>query len=96
MKTKNISYPKLLASIFICEAVGILGSVFTTPSIGEWYATLARPAFSPPNWIFAPVWTTLFALMGVAVYLIWQKGFKKDGVKTALVVFDVQLFLNLL
>jgi tryptophan-rich sensory protein len=66
---------KLLASIIICELAGVVGSVFTTPEIKSWYATLNKPAFNPPSWIFGPVWTTLFVLMGVALYLVWNKKF---------------------
>lgn len=91
---KRIDFLKLLISIVICEGVGVLGAFFTTPAIEGWYATLARPALSPPNWVFGPVWTMLFALMGVAAYLVWQQGFKKKEVKRALIVFDVQLALN--
>jgi translocator protein len=69
---------KLLASIVICEGAGILGSVFTTPAIMGWYATLHKAPFNPPNWVFAPVWTTLFLLMGIALYLVWTKNFKVE------------------
>ncbi|MDD5738473.1 MAG: tryptophan-rich sensory protein [Candidatus Pacebacteria bacterium] len=62
---------KFLISIVLCEGAGIIGSFFTTPAIGSWYATLTKPSFNPPNWVFAPVWTLLFFLMGVGLYLIW-------------------------
>lgn len=84
---------KLFASIVICELAGIIGSIFTTPSISGWYAGLTRPFFNPPNWLFGPVWTTLFVLMGIALYLIWVKG--KKTVK-ARWIFALQLFLNLM
>ncbi|OGZ78235.1 MAG: hypothetical protein A2358_04185 [Candidatus Staskawiczbacteria bacterium RIFOXYB1_FULL_37_44] len=67
---------KFLVSIIICEAAGAVGSIFTAPEIKEWYATLAKPAINPPNWIFGPVWTTLFILMGISLYLVWSKNFK--------------------
>lgn len=89
---KNL--PKLIASVLGCELVGILGSVFTVSSIPTWYATLNRPSFAPPNWIFGPVWTTLYLLMGVAFYLIWKQGWKKKGVRTAGNYFLAQLGLN--
>lgn len=63
---------KFLLAVILCEGAGIVGSFFTTPAIGSWYATLAKPSFNPPNWIFAPVWTALFFLMGVALYLVWS------------------------
>jgi benzodiazapine receptor len=86
----------ILASIIICELAGIIGSIFTTPSIPGWYEGLSRPSFNPPNWLFAPVWTTLFALMGLAAYLVYEKGLKKPEVKRALSVFAFQLLLNML
>lgn len=68
---KNII--KLIVSVLICELAGVLGSFFTTPAIKTWYAFLTKPSFSPPNAVFAPVWTVLFLLMGVALYLVWSK-----------------------
>lgn len=85
---------KLIFSILGCELVGILGSIFTVSSIPTWYATLNKPPFSPPNWLFGPVWTTLYALMGVSFYLIWKQGWKKKKIKTAGTYFLSQLGLN--
>lgn len=79
--------PKLILSITICLGAGIIGSFFTTSAIPTWYATLNKPVFSPPNWIFAPVWTTLYILMGISLYLVWKK-------KTVPMVFWIQLILN--
>jgi len=62
---------KFLLAIILCEGAGVVGSFFTTPSIGSWYATLVKPSFNPPNWVFGPAWTLLFFLMGVGLYLIW-------------------------
>ncbi len=86
---------KLAISIAVCELVGIVGSIVTTPSISGWYTTLTVPAFNPPNWIFGPVWTTLYLLMGTAVFLIWNKGFDRSDVKKAFAVFMLQLVLNM-
>lgn len=83
-------------SILICELAGIIGSVFTTASIPTWYAGLKKSPLNPPNWIFAPVWITLYALMGISAYLIYEKGMGKKEVKTALAVFAVQLVFNTL
>lgn len=94
MKTNTIF--KLIVAVAICEMAGIVGSVFTTPSIAGWYAGLAKPEFAPPNWIFAPVWTTLFALMGIAVFIIWQKRPHRKDAKAALGIFACQLVLNTL
>jgi tryptophan-rich sensory protein len=87
---------KLTASIAICEVVGIAGSVFTASSVAIWYNTLNKPLFSPPNWIFGPVWAVLYLLMGVSLYLVWSKGFGSKKGKAALNFFIAQLFLNFL
>lgn len=87
---------KLIGAIVVCELVGVLGSFFTTPAIPTWYASLIKPSFSPPSWVFAPVWTTLFALMGIAFFLVWQKGFKGVNGKLAFAIFILQLVLNLM
>jgi len=71
MKHNNIL--KIVVSIIICELAGIIGAFFTTPAIGAWYGGLNKPSFSPPNWIFGPVWTALFVLMGISLYLVWSK-----------------------
>jgi benzodiazapine receptor len=86
----------IVVSIVVCELAGIIGSLFTTPSIPGWYAGLAKPSFNPPGWVFAPVWTALYAMMGLAAWLVYEKGFKKPEVKRALTVFAVQLLLNTL
>jgi benzodiazapine receptor len=88
------SWKMLVLFILICQLAGIVGSVFTTPAIPTWYAGISKPDFTPPNWLFAPAWTTLFLLMGVALYLIWEKGFKKNRI--AVYVFAAQLILNII
>lgn len=85
---------KLVLSILFCEGAGIVGSVSTTAAIPAWYATLQKPSFNPPNWLFAPVWILLYLLMGTAFYLIWQKGFHSKNSKIALGLFVAQLILN--
>lgn len=91
---------KLVLSLVLPQLAGLIGTLFTSPSIGTWYASLERPALNPPNWVFAPVWTTLFVLMGIALYLIWAKEphlwqpTEKKLRRTALGVFGIQLFLN--
>ena len=87
---------KLIIAIVVSELAGIIGSVFTTPSIAGWYATLVRPALNPPAWVLGPVWTTLFALMGIAAFLVWKKGLGRKDVKIALGIFIGQLVLNTL
>ena len=87
---------ELAAAIGLCLIAGFIGSIFTTPSIPTWYATINKPAFNPPSWVFAPVWTTLYILMGVALYLVWEKGLADKKVKLAVSIFGVQLALNVL
>jgi len=87
---------KLIISIVICLVVGNIGTLFTMPSIATWYATLNKPGFNPPNWIFAPVWTTLFILMGISLFLIWNNKIKSGNRKIFFVAFAVNLILNVL
>lgn len=87
---------KLVITVGVSELAGIIGSFFTTPSIPTWYATLIKGPLNPPAWVFAPVWTTLFALMGIAAFLVWKKGLERRDVKIALSIFAGQLVLNTL
>ena len=97
MINKNVPESiKLIVSITICLFAGFLGSFFTIPAIPTWYATLTKPSFAPPNWLFFPVWTTLFVMMGISLYLVWRKGLEGQQIKKALVIFAVQLILNVL
>ena len=59
-----------------------------------WYATLAKPAFTPPHWVFAPAWTTLYVLMGIALFLVWRRGLAEGKVKLAIGLFSAQLLCN--
>jgi len=87
---------RLILSIFICQLAGIIGSIFTTPQISTWYASLKKPPFSPPNWLFGPVWISLFVLMGISLFLIWRKGISTPFVKEGLIIFGIQLVFNVL
>ena len=87
---------KLIISIIACEGAGGIGAIFTTPAIPIWYAGLKKPAFTPPNSVFGPVWITLYLLMGVAVFLVWREGLNQEGVMVAFTVFWIQLVLNVL
>jgi len=86
----------LLLSIFVCQLAGLLGSVFTTPAIPTWYASLKKPFFTPPSWVFTPVWVTLFTLMGISLYIVWKKGLSRHDVRRAVGLFGIQLVLNVL
>lgn len=89
-------FSKLMISVVGCELVGLLSAPFTIASISTWYPGLIKPAFSPPNWIFAPVWTALYFLMGESLYLVWIKGVKNKEIKIAIYYFSVQLLFNFL
>ena len=84
----------LLCSVAVCLFAGVIGSIFTYPSIPTWYAGLIKPALNPPNWIFGPVWTTLYILMGISLYLIIKKGKPDRTIITAIIFFALQLTLN--
>jgi benzodiazapine receptor len=94
MKIRDIW--KLVVSIIASLAAGAIGSVFTRQAIPTWYDTLEKPIFNPPNWVFMPVWTLLYIMMGVAAFLVWRKGLENRQVRIALIVFLVQLVLNTL
>jgi len=80
----------LVVILLICFAAAGLGSIATTPNIPTWYASLAKPSWNPPNWLFGPVWTALYICMAVAAWLVWRQG----GSRTPLTLFAVQLVLN--
>ena len=86
----------LLACLALVFVAGGIGSLATTKAIPTWYRGLAKPSFSPPNWLFGPAWTVLYLLMAVAAFLVWRQGLSAPGVKLALLVFLVQLALNAL
>jgi tryptophan-rich sensory protein len=86
----------LLVSIIICQLAGLIGSFATTPAIPGWYASLRKPAFTPPSSVFAPVWIILFLLMGCALFLVWRQGVRIPAVKWAILIFVIQLILNVL
>lgn len=88
------SIVKLLISIVSCLAAGGIGSLFTYKAIPNWYPTLKKPPYTPPNSAFGPVWTTLYILMGLSIFLIWQGGLAEDNVLLAFIFFWVQLAIN--
>ena len=85
---------KLILSIIICQAAGLIGTIFTMDSIPTWYATLNKPSFNPPNWLFGPVWTVLYLMMGISLFIVWKEDLKNKIVKSAFIIFMIQLFLN--
>jgi translocator protein len=92
---KPVNIVKLVVCCVVPILIGLMGSLFTTgETLGNWYANLNKPFFNPPNWIFGPVWTTLYIMMGVSAFLVWRKGLDDKIVRIALVCFIIQLFLN--
>ncbi|MEW6355536.1 MAG: TspO/MBR family protein [Planctomycetota bacterium] len=87
---------KLLGCVVLCLFVGFIGSWFTESSLWTWYPELRKPSFTPPSEIFAPVWTALYVLMGVSLYFVARGGLKTESVRTAAVLFVIQLSLNLM
>lgn len=85
---------KLILSIILCELAGIIGSLFNIRSIPNWYKKLKKPGFNPPNWIFGPVWTILFLLMGISLYLVWNTGISL--LSFPMIIFFLQLILNII
>ncbi|PJE51123.1 MAG: TspO protein [Candidatus Yanofskybacteria bacterium CG10_big_fil_rev_8_21_14_0_10_36_16] len=85
---------KLVIAITVSQSAGVIGSLFTFSAIPNWYATITKPALNPPAWVFGPVWTILYTLMGVAAFLVWRNGWSQRSVRTALSIFGFQLLLN--
>ncbi len=97
MERKPLSdWIKAPVSIISSLLVGFAGNVFNFESLETWYPSLVKPDWTPPNWLFAPVWSTLFILMGISTFLVWREGFDKRIVKIALGVYVIQFALNLM
>jgi benzodiazapine receptor len=92
----KLHYGRLLSCILGVELIGNIGSLATFSQITTWYAALEKPAFNPPNGIFGPVWTILFGLMGISLYLVWSSGANKKQISQVLIMFGIQLALNVL
>ncbi len=84
---------KLIISIVGCEIIGVAATPFTLSAIPTWYSRLNKPSFSPPNWIFGPVWTVLYLTMGISLYFVWRKKPNKK-IRIALLYFLMQLTFN--
>ncbi|MFH1234590.1 MAG: TspO/MBR family protein [Candidatus Diapherotrites archaeon] len=91
MQSKKIQL--LAGCIIVCFAAAFIGSVFTVSNIPTWYASIKKPELTPPNWIFGPVWTALYLMMGIALYLVLEKGWNEKA-KLPVAVFAIQLALN--
>lgn len=89
-------YLYITISVAVSLLAGVVGSLATQSSVNTWFTTLEKPYFNPPNWVFAPVWTTLYILMGIAAGRVWSNGYHHKWVKTAMYHFIFQLLLNTL
>ncbi|MFW5852747.1 MAG: TspO/MBR family protein [Nanoarchaeota archaeon] len=96
---------KKILNVVVCITIpllaGFIGSFFTTSKIDTWYSTIAKPSFNPPNWIFGPVWTLLFILIGISLFLVYNSKRKDDRKfrklkRNALIIFTIQIVLNML
>lgn len=88
---------KILIMIATCVVVGYLSSLFTREGVDTWYRTIEKPSFNPPDWVFQPVWTTLYIMMGLAAGLVWDKiEEQRDTVRKGIIFFWIQLALNAL
>ncbi len=87
---------RLIVACAVSLSAGLIGSLVVADNFTTWYSAIEKPPFTPPNWLFGPVWTILYVLMGIAAFLVWRKGLRVTGVKVALVWFLVQLVLNAL
>lgn len=85
---------KLVTALALPQLAGLLGSLFTMSAIDSWYRFLMKPELAPPNYVFGPVWTTLYIMMGISAYLVWREGLANGRVRLALLIFLLQLALN--
>lgn len=92
----KINWFKFALAIIICQLAGVIGSIFTNQSVNTWYTTLQKPLLTPPGGIIGVVWVCLFVLMGISLYIVWDKFPKNKKTKSALVIFGIQLALNIL
>ncbi len=91
---KNSLSIKIIISVIICLAIGGLSGFLTSGSLSSWYDQLTKPYFNPPDWVFGPVWSLLYTLMGISAGIIWHQGLEQATVKKALNVFGIHLLLN--
>jgi len=85
---------KLIVCLALTFSAAFIGSIFTRDAVNNWYATLNKPSFTPPDWLFGPVWTILYILMAISAFIVWQKGLANPAVRIALTIYLIQLILN--
>ncbi len=88
------SFWKFVIAVLLCEATGITSGLLSQSEINTWFATLNKPSWNPPDYLFGPVWTILYFLMGIALWLIWKSAAPQPEKRNAIILFSVQLFLN--
>lgn len=87
---------KLIVCLALAFSAAFIGSIFTREAVTDWYSTLNKPSFTPPDWLFGPVWTILYILMAISAFIVWQKGLANPAVRVALILYLIQLILNAL
>ncbi|UCH94300.1 MAG: tryptophan-rich sensory protein [Candidatus Aminicenantes bacterium] len=87
---------KIIFSLLICQLAGVIGAIFNSTAVKTWYAHINKPGFTPPNWVFGPVWITLYLLMGISLFLVWNSDTNFKVKQTAMILFFIQLILNTL
>ncbi|MES2828802.1 MAG: TspO/MBR family protein [Bacteroidota bacterium] len=92
----KFSLPALIVNLLIPLSIGGIGGWLTQSSVDTWYPTLNKPSFNPPNWIFAPVWTTLYIMIGISAYLVWQRRSRIEHLPRTIAIYFIQLVLNLM
>ena len=90
----RLLWPKMLISVATCLMIGFIGSLSTFEALSDWYPTLVKPPFNPPTWIFSPVWTLLYIIMGISAATVWHQGWHRKVVRGALMFFLAQLLCN--
>ncbi|NOT50540.1 MAG: tryptophan-rich sensory protein [Chitinophagaceae bacterium] len=85
---------KLIIAVAVPLIIGFTSGFFTETGEASWYQSINKPSWNPPNWIFAPVWTTLYVLMGIALFLVWNSNVNTRYKRTAIILFSIQLLLN--
>lgn len=88
------SIARLLVCLVVCLGIGVVGSIFTRPEIPTWYAGLAKPSWTPPPFVFPIAWTTLYIMMAVAFWRLWDRVAPSDARRRAIIFFAIQLVLN--
>ena len=94
---KIINPIKFIISVLIPVGIGAISGLFTASNVQTWFVTVAKPSFNPPSWLFGPVWTTLYVMMGIAFFLVWKNETVQKSIKQkAIILFAIQMVLNFL